>query len=133
MQGCDRTEILRQAVSAIGVSPTAIRKRARSLMAVFSRLAVFPVVAAICGLLSFLSMAQAAVPPRSLPAFNSVRVCVPFNVLISPAPNANQYQVLLDADAPVQQALQATVANNVLSLGVSGNFKTTQPIKLTVQ
>ena len=102
-------------------------------MAIFGRLAIFPVIAVICGLLSFFSMTQAAVPPRSLPAFNSVRVCVPFNVLISPAANANQYQLLLDADAPVQQALQATVANNVLSVGVSGNFKTTQPIKLTVQ
>ena len=102
-------------------------------MAIFGRLAVFPVIAVICSLLSFFSMTQAAVPPRSLPSFNSVRVCVPFNVLISPVANANQYQLLLDADAPVQQALQATVANNVLSLGVSGNFKTTQPIKLTVQ
>ena len=102
-------------------------------MAVFSRRTALPVIAAICGLLSFLSMAQAAVPPRVLPAFNSVRVCVPFNVLISPAASANQYQLLLDADGPVQQALQATVASNVLSLGVSGNFETTQPIKLTVQ
>ena len=58
---------------------------------------------------------------------------MPFNVLITPAASANQYQVVLDADEPVQQSLQATVANSVLSLGVSGDFQTNNPIKLTVQ
>lgn len=102
-------------------------------MAVVSRLAVISVVAAICGLGTLPTMTRAAVQTKILPAFSSVRVCVPFNILISPAANANQYQVVLDADAPVQQALQASVENSVLSLGVAGNFETTQPIKLTVQ
>lgn len=96
-------------------------------MAFSGRVALLSIVAAICG------MTQAAPQTKTLPPFNAVRVCVPFNVLITPAANANQYQVVLDADAPVQQALQATVDNNVLSLGVSGSFETSNPIKLTVQ
>jgi hypothetical protein len=62
-----------------------------------------------------------------------MQVCTPFNVLIQPSSSAGQYQVLLDADAAVQQALQASVAGNVLSLGASGRFETSNPIKLTVR
>ena len=102
-------------------------------MAFFGRVALLSIVAAICGIATLPSMTQAAPQTKILPAFNAVRVCVPFNTLITPAANANQYQVVLDADTPVQQALQATVNNNVLSLGVSGSFETSNPIKLTVQ
>lgn len=102
-------------------------------MAFSGRVALLSIVAAIYGIVTLPSMTQAAPQTKTLPPFNAVRVCVPFNVLITPAANANQYQVVLDADAPVQQALQATVDNNVLSLGVSGSFETSNPIKLTVQ
>ena len=102
-------------------------------MAGIGRLALILIIAAVCGITTLPSMARAAPQTTTLPAFSAVRVCVPFNVLISPAANANQYAVVLDADAPVQRTLQATVANSVLSLGVSGSFETTKPIKLTVQ
>jgi hypothetical protein len=97
------------------------------------RLKLIPAIAAICGIATLSSMARAARQTTTLPAFSTVRVCVPYNVLISPAANDNQYAVVLDADALVQRTLQALVADSVLSLGVSGSFETTKPIKLTVQ
>ena len=102
-------------------------------MASFGRVALLSIVAAIYGIGTLPIMTQATPATKVMHPFNAVRVCVPFNVLITPAASANQYQVVLDADEPVQQSLQATVANNVLSLGVSGNFQTNNPIKLTVQ
>lgn len=102
-------------------------------MASFGRLALISIVAAIYGIGTLPTMTQAVPKTRAMHPFSAVRVCVPFNVLVNPAASANQYQVVLDADDPVQQSLQATVANNVLSLGVSGNFQTSNPIKLTVQ
>ena len=102
-------------------------------MAYSGRVALLSIIAAIYGIGTPPIMTQAAPMTRTMRSFSAVRVCVPFNVLITPAASANQYQVVLDADAPVQQSLQATVANNVLSLGVSGDFQTNNPIKLTVQ
>ncbi len=78
-------------------------------------------------------MAYAAPVAKDVPAFTTVRACAPFNVLIEPSSGANQYQVVLDADGSVGKALQTTVSNGVLSLGVSGSFQTSIPIKLTVR
>ena len=76
---------------------------------------------------------QAAMLTKSLQAFSTIKVCTPFNVLIQPSSGHGQYQVALDADSAVEQALQASVTGNVLSLGASGQFKTSNPIKLTVR
>ncbi len=78
-------------------------------------------------------MASAAPVAKDVPAFKTIRVCQPFNVLVSPSSQANQYQIVLDADDSVGRALQASVSNGVLSLGVSGRFSTSKPIKLTVK
>lgn len=93
------------------------------------RLATFLLIAAAI----MAGTSQAAVLTKSLQAFSSIKVCTPFNVLIQPSSGNGQYQVLLDADSAVQQALQASVSSNVLSLGASGRFKTSNPIKLTVR
>jgi hypothetical protein len=98
-------------------------------MALSGRLCLLTALA----LLASLHMSTAAPVAKSVPAFNTVRICVPFNVLISPSSGADQYQVVLDADSSVGQALQASVSNDVLSLGVSGSFQTSNPIKLTVR
>ncbi|EIE26113.1 hypothetical protein COCSUDRAFT_61109 [Coccomyxa subellipsoidea C-169] len=78
-------------------------------------------------------MTSAAPVAKDVPAFKTIRVCQPFNVLVSPSSQANQYQIVLDADDSVGRALQASVSNGVLSLGVSGRFSTSKPIKLTVK
>lgn len=88
---------------------------------------------AALALLSALHMSSAAPVAKDVPAFKTVRACAPFNVLIQPSSAANQYQVVLDADSSVAQAVQVSVSNGVLSLGVSGSFKTSNPIKLTVR
>ncbi|KAK9915704.1 hypothetical protein WJX75_002879 [Coccomyxa subellipsoidea] len=78
-------------------------------------------------------MASAAPVAKDVQPFKTIRVCQPFNVLVSPSSQANQYQIVLEADDSVGRALQASVADGVLSLGVSGRFSTPNPIKLTVK
>ena len=102
-------------------------------MAYSGRVALVSILATVYGIGIQSLMPHAALTTKTVGRFNAVSVCVPFNVLITPSASTNQYQVLLDADDSVQQTLQATVGNNVLSLGVSGNFQTSNPIKLTVQ
>ena len=78
-------------------------------------------------------MASAASVTKDVQPFNSIRVCQPFNVLVSPSSQADQYQIVLDADDSVGRALQVSVSGGVLSLGVSGRFSTSNPIRLTVK
>ncbi|BDA44399.1 hypothetical protein COCOBI_05-5830 [Coccomyxa sp. Obi] len=87
----------------------------------------------VAALVAAARMASAAPVTKAVQPFNSIRVCQPFNVLVSPSSQANQYQIVLDADDSVGRALQASVSGGVLSLGVSGRFSTNNPIKLTVQ
>jgi len=88
---------------------------------------------AIVALAAAAQMTLAAPVTKDVQPFKTIRVCQPFNVLVSPSSQANQYQVVLDADASVGRALQASVSGGVLSLGVSGRFETDKPIKLTVK
>ena len=90
-------------------------------------------ILAIAALAAAARMASAASVTKDVQPFNSIRVCQPFNVLVSPSSQANQYQIVLDADDSVGRALQASVSGGVLSLGVSGRFSTSNPIKLTVK
>lgn len=90
----------------------------------------------LSGLSLFLAaivMASGLANAAVLGPFSIVKICTPFNVLIKPSSSNEQYEVLLDADKDVQATLQATVTRGVLSLGASGHFTSSQPIKLTVR
>lgn len=66
-----------------------------------------------------------------LSAFNSVQVCTPFSVLVSSSEDSS-YGISVDADSDVRRAIKASVSNQQLSLETSGNFRTSNPIKVTV-
>lgn len=69
---------------------------------------------------------------RPLPAFTSVRVCTPINVVIAPS-KGSAYSLTIDGDSSVAPAVKAAVKSNVLSLGTEGSFKTQRPVKVVVR
>ncbi|GFH24650.1 DUF2807 domain-containing protein, partial [Haematococcus lacustris] len=78
-------------------------------------------------------MASAGVRASSLPAFTSVKSCVPFTVLVA-APSAGNSGAALsvDADAQVAQQVKASVNSGVLTLTLAGGFTTTRTIRCTI-
>ena len=82
-------------------------------------------------------MAQTA-STTVIPAFTSINVCLPYNVLIQPSSDST-YQYIVDADPGVNEAIDATVQNGALTLGPKGGapntltFQAPNAIKVTVQ
>ena len=68
------------------------------------------------------------VETRQLNAFSRVATCVPFTVLVQPATG---YQVAIDAEPSVHQAITTLVDGSTLILEASA-LTTTQQIKVTV-
>ena len=66
---------------------------------------------------------------KSLPAFSTVQVNLPFNIKISPGSSCS---LKLEASQQVIDAVDSSVSNSVLYLGTHGDFKTQQPIYATV-
>ena len=86
--------------------------------------------AAILLVLSLASVALAA--DQTLPAFTSVQVCTPFNVVVAPS-RGNAYTLSVEADPPVVPAVSAKVSNGVLQLESKGAFRTQNPVKVVVR
>lgn len=78
--------------------------------------------------------------PQTVPlaAFTAISVCTPFSVLIRPSTNAG-YQLVVDADAAVAPAVNASVVGNTLTLTQTGNgpsaltFTAATPIKIAIE
>ena len=96
---------------------------------------------AIAAIFALLAASLVAGQPRTTPLqpFTSVVVCAPFNLAIEPLTTPG-YQIIVDADPGVAEAVNATVVNGVLTLGMAGgnapnvlSFKAPNPIKVAVQ
>ena len=70
---------------------------------------------------------------KTLPAFTSVQVCTPFNVLIAPSTKSAQYSLSVVGDAAVLPAVSSAVKDGVLTLQSNGSFSTQDPVKVTVR
>ena len=98
-------------------------------------LLIFANVAVLAATFSTASAQSRTVP---LDAFTSIVACLPFNFVIAPS-QGTTYQMIVDADTGVAAAVNATVANGVLTLALANNapnsltFKATNPIKVAVQ
>ncbi|KAL6751262.1 hypothetical protein V8C86DRAFT_701749 [Haematococcus lacustris] len=78
------------------------------------------------------AMASAGVRASSLPAFTSVKSCVPFTVLVAAPSAGNSGALSVDADAQVAQQVKASVNSGVLTLTLAGGFTTTRTIRCTI-
>ena len=67
---------------------------------------------------------------RQLQQFTKLQIKVPFNVLVVPGARS---QLSLEAEQAVREAIVADVSDGSLSLGTSGPFSTTRPVKVTVR
>eukprot|EP00879_Flechtneria_rotunda_P000060 GHRR01000092.1.p1 GENE.GHRR01000092.1~~GHRR01000092.1.p1 ORF type:complete len:513 (+),score=130.15 GHRR01000092.1:181-1719(+) len=79
---------------------------------------------------------------QTVPAFNGVRSCLPFNVLIIPATgaasqsatagNTTEGRITIEADYNVINSTVATVDDGILTLSLAGGFESQQPINFTI-
>jgi hypothetical protein len=68
----------------------------------------------LCGGL-LLALADAAPVTKTLPAFSTVTLCTPYNVLVTPG---SDYAVVIDAEDQVQKAISPNVSVDTLFLEV---------------
>ena len=58
-------------------------------------------------------------------------ICTPINVLIAPASSA--YEVVVEAETPVREALAIDVNGKGLGIASNLTFNSSQPIKVTIR
>ena len=76
--------------------------------------------------------AQLPVASLTVPAFSSIDVCLPVNVLVVPT-TSTDYTVTAGADPGVLQALSASVEAGVLYLQSYGRYNTSNIVALQVR
>ena len=83
-------------------------------------------------LIMVLSSLKGVAPARSvtaLPQLQGVQIAVPFNVKISPAGNSS---LSISADQQVLNAINSSVSDKVLYVGIDQTFETQQPVSATI-
>eukprot|EP00210_Caulerpa_lentillifera_P006856 g6553.t1 len=66
-----------------------------------------------------------------LKPFNAIHDCLPFNLKIEPS-SRGVYELTIEGEAPLMDAINATVKYGVLSLGLSSGFNTSRVIRVSV-